>query len=82
MEFTYPNLIEGDGSLDSGLVAHSLKTLLPLLNLVHLVHNTVHLNFARVKIVNSGRELVGLRETAEDSDFITDCKDNQQGTQV
>jgi hypothetical protein len=65
-----PSLVKGDGRLNSRLVAHSLKALLPLLNLVHLVDNTTNLNFPRIKVINSSRELVCLRETTKDSNLI------------
>lgn len=75
MTSTSNHLIEGDGSLDSSLVARRLKALLLLLlNLVHLAHNAIQFYLASVKIVNSSRELVGLRITAEDRDFIADWK--------
>jgi hypothetical protein len=69
-----PNLVKGDGRLNSRLVAHSLKALLPLLNLVHLVDNTINPNLSRVKVINSSRELVCLRETTKDSNLITNWK--------
>jgi hypothetical protein len=68
------NLVKGDGRLNSRLVAHSLKALLPLLNLVHLVDNTIHPNLSRIKVINSSRELVCLRETTKDSNLITNWK--------
>jgi hypothetical protein len=67
-----PNLIEHNGSLDGTFVTHRLKTLLPLLDPVHLIDNSLDIDLARVKVINSSGELVGLRETAEDSDLITD----------
>lgn len=65
-------LVKGDGSLDGGLVTHRLKTLLPLLDLEHLVNNAVDPDLAGIQVVYGSRELVGLREGAEDGNFVAD----------
>lgn len=65
-------LVEGDGSLNGGLVTHRLKTFGPLFDLEDLVDNAVDLDLPRVEVINSSGELVGLREGAYNSDFVTD----------
>lgn len=68
-----PGLVEGDGSLDGALVTHRLQALGPLVNLEHLVDNTVDFDLAGVQVVDSSGELVRLGEAADDGDLVTDC---------
>lgn len=63
-------LVKSNGSFDGGLVPHRLQTLLPLLDLEHLVDDSVDLHLACIKIRNSSWEFVGLGETAQNRDFI------------
>lgn len=64
--------VKHNGSLDSALVAHRLQGLPPLLQLKHLVNNSIHANLTRVQIRDRIWELVGLAEASEDGDFISD----------
>lgn len=65
-------LVEGDGSLDGRLVLHGLETFGPLLNLEGLVDDAIDSDLSGVKVVNSGRELVGFTETSDDGNFVAD----------
>src|SRR5690606_31752162 len=67
------SLIKDNSSLDGTLVLHSLQALAPLLQLVGLVDNAVHLDLATVQVGNGGGEHVSLREGAENGDFVADC---------
>lgn len=66
-------LIENDGRLDGLLGANGLEGLRPLFELESLVDNTLNLDLARVEVVNGSRELVSLREGAQDGDLVADC---------
>ncbi len=65
-------LVKGNSSLNRALIPHRLQTLLPLLELEGLVHDTVDLDFATIEVVDRGGEFVGLGEGAEDGDFVAD----------
>lgn len=65
-------LVKDDRRLDGALVLQRRQTLLPLLQLEGLVHDTLNLDFAGVQVVDGSGELVGLGEATQNGDLVTD----------
>ncbi|GAO51126.1 hypothetical protein G7K_5237-t1 [Saitoella complicata NRRL Y-17804] len=64
-------LLEHNSSLNGRLVLHRIQTLLPLLNLELLVHDTLNPNLTRIQVVDSSRETVCLGERSQNGNLIT-----------
>lgn len=64
------NLVKSNGSLDGSLVPHRLQAFLPLLDLEHLVDDSIDLHLACVKVRDRSGELIGLGEAAQNGDFV------------
>lgn len=65
-------VVEDDSGLDGTLVLDGLESLAVLLELEDLVDNALGLDLAAVKVVDGGREHVGLGEGAEDCDLVAE----------
>jgi hypothetical protein len=65
-------VIEGNSSLNSALILHRLKTLLPLLKFERLIDNTCNLDLPGIEIVDGGGKFVGLGERTQDGDLVAD----------
>lgn len=66
------DLVEDNSRLDGTLVAHGLQALFPLVNLVDLVDDALDFDLAGVQVVDSGRELVSLRERTDNGNLVAE----------